>query len=80
LLFTVFPPLLVVEPKDLGENPQEANQKPERASIKEMLMSIQPLWGFLVYGLVTIFLISAVALALSAVAWLLVSDDDSHNQ
>lgn len=27
-----------------------------------------------------IFLISAVALALSAVAWLLVSDDDGHNQ
>jgi MFS family permease len=51
LLFTVFPPLLVEEPKDLGENPQQANQKPERASIKEMLMSIQPLWGFLIYDI-----------------------------
>jgi len=49
LLFTIFPPLLVEEPKDLGEKPQDSEQKPERVSVKEMLMSIQPLWGFLVY-------------------------------
>ena len=51
LLFTIIPPLLVEEPKDLGENPQQAEQKTERASVKEMLMSIQPLWGFLIYDI-----------------------------
>jgi len=49
LLFTVFPPLMVEEPKDLGVDLRESGRKPERASIKEMLMSIQPLWGFLIY-------------------------------
>ena len=51
LLFTVIPPLLVEEPKDLGENPRQAEQKTERTSVKEMLMSIQPLWGFLIYDI-----------------------------
>ena len=51
LVFTVIPPLLVEEPKDLGEKPKEADQKPERTSVKEMLMSIQPLWGFLIYDI-----------------------------
>ncbi len=51
LLFTVIPPLLVEEPIDLGEKPQEADQQPERKSVREMLMSIQPLWGFLIYDI-----------------------------
>ena len=51
LLFTIIPPLLVEEPKDLGEKPKEADQKPERASVKDMLMTIQPLWGFLIYDI-----------------------------
>ena len=51
LLFTVIPPMLVEEPKDLGIDFREAEQNPERASIKEILMSIQPLWGFLIYDI-----------------------------
>ncbi len=51
LVFTVIPPLLVEEPKDLGEKSKEADQKPERTSVKDMLMSIQPLWGFLIYDI-----------------------------
>ena len=51
LLFTVIPPLLVEEPKDLGEAPGETDQTPARSSIKDMLMSIQPLWGFLIYDI-----------------------------
>ena len=51
LLFTVFPPLLVEEPNELGEDPKATSQVPARRSIKEMLMSIQPLWGFLVYDI-----------------------------
>jgi len=49
LLFTIIPPLLVEEPKDLGVDPRQTDQKPDRKSIIEMLMTIQPLWGFLVY-------------------------------
>ena len=51
LLFTVLPPLLVEEPKDLGIPNRETDKKPERASVNEMLMSIQPLWGFLIYDI-----------------------------
>jgi len=56
LLFTVIPPLLVEEPKDLGVKPEnETKQKPAgkspRKSVWEMLMSIQPLWGFLIYDI-----------------------------
>jgi len=51
LLFTVIPPLLVEEPRDLWEKPRETAQKPDRKSVKEMLMSIQPLWGFLIYDI-----------------------------
>jgi MFS family permease len=51
LLFTVFPPLLVEEPKDLGQGELEAGDKPAKTSLKKMLMSIQPLWGFLIYDI-----------------------------
>jgi len=52
LLFTVLPPLLVEEPKDLGVKPEDdPNQKPARSSVKDMLMNIQPLWGFLIYDI-----------------------------
>jgi MFS family permease len=52
LLFTVIPPLLVEEPKDLGIKPEDdLNQKPARISVKDMLISIQPLWGFLIYDI-----------------------------
>jgi len=64
LLFTVIPPLLVEEPKDLGIKPEDdPNQKPARTSIKEMLISIQPLWGFLIYD------IYAMSLRLSGVQY-----------
>ncbi len=49
LFFTVIPPLLVAEPKVLIENRDKTTQKPARRSLKTMLMSIQPLWGFLIY-------------------------------
>ena len=49
LLFTVIPPLLVEEPRDIGESKQKHNEKTASRSLKELLMSIQPLWGFLIY-------------------------------
>ena len=52
LVFTLIPPLLIEEPKDLAPPSQgDTNQDPVRTSAKEMLMSIQPLWGFLVYDI-----------------------------
>ena len=51
LFFTIIPPLLVEEPKDLGVDSKQPEQKTERASIKEILMSIEPLWGFLIYDI-----------------------------
>ena len=45
-VFTVVPPLLIEEPRDLViEDTQQETKKP----LWELVMSIQPLWGFLVY-------------------------------
>jgi hypothetical protein len=63
LLFTVFPPFFIEEPKELGVSPGDADQKRERNSIKDMLMAIQPLWGFLIYD------IYAMTLRLSGVQY-----------
>ena len=46
LLFTVIPPMLIEEPRDLVVEDQAAQAgKP----LWELFMSIQPLWGFLIY-------------------------------
>ncbi len=63
LLFTLFPPLLVEEPKNIGESAKDANDKPAGGSLKEILMSIQPLWGFLIYD------IYAISLRLSGIEY-----------
>jgi len=63
LLFTVIPPLLVEESKDLGESAREASEKPANRSLQELLMSIQPLWGFLIYD------IYAMSLRLSGIQY-----------
>ncbi len=47
LLFSLIPPFLIKEPRDLQED--ETAAAPHATSFKEMLMAIQPLWGFLVY-------------------------------
>lgn len=51
LLFTLFPPLLVEEPKELGGGGSAAGGKAAGMNLPMMLMSIQPLWGFLVYDI-----------------------------
>ena len=45
LLFTIIPPLLIAEPRDLVVEEAEQTKKP----LWELVMSVQPLWGFLVY-------------------------------
>ncbi len=47
LLFSVIPPLFVAEPRELGE-PEEAEAA---GGWREILLSIRPLWGFLVYDI-----------------------------
>lgn len=45
-VFTVLPPLFIEEPRELViEDTQPATKKP----LWELVMSIQPLWGFLIY-------------------------------
>jgi len=51
LLFTLFPPLLVEEPKALGSAGNRADRKKPGVSLSMLLMNIQPLWGFLVYDI-----------------------------
>ena len=47
LLFSIIPPFLIREPEVLQE--AEAALAPAKTSFRDMLMAIQPLWGFLVY-------------------------------
>jgi Na+/melibiose symporter-like transporter len=47
LLFSVLPPLFIEEPKDLVV--EEAAHPREKRSLGELALSIQPLWGFLIY-------------------------------
>jgi MFS family permease len=46
LVFSILPPLLVEEPRVLGE-PEETGAS--HGGLRQMLVSIRPLWGFLVY-------------------------------
>jgi maltose/moltooligosaccharide transporter len=49
LLFSIIPPFLITEPRDLQED--DAAAAPVKTSFRDMLMAIQPLWGFLVYDI-----------------------------
>jgi MFS family permease len=48
LLFSLIPPFLIEEPRDLQEHDDVEQAK---TSFKEMFLAIQPLWGFLVYDI-----------------------------
>ena len=56
LLFTLFPPLLVEEPKTLGDQTPAKSDESVSRSFREILLSIQPLWGFLIYDIYAISL------------------------
>ncbi len=47
LLFSVLPPLFIEEPKELVV--EEETRPREKRSLRELALSIQPLWGFLIY-------------------------------
>ncbi|MGD9265117.1 MAG: MFS transporter [Lysobacterales bacterium] len=50
LLFTLLPPLLIEEPLALGKVDDTAASAP-KSSLRDILLHIQPLWGFLVYDI-----------------------------
>jgi MFS family permease len=58
LIFSIIPPFLIEEPKDLLQKEEEHKKlegidvatEPEKAGFKEVLLSLMPLWGFLLYG------------------------------
>lgn len=47
LLFSIVPPFLIEEPRELVDDADTASSK--KSSLRDMLMAIQPLWGFLIY-------------------------------
>lgn len=51
LLFSIVPPLFITEPRDLREDPGESTGSPgaRQDTLLNILFSIRPLWGFLVY-------------------------------
>lgn len=49
LLFSIIPPFFIEEPRELASTNDDAQQG-SGSSAKEVLMTIQPLWGFLIYG------------------------------
>jgi MFS family permease len=52
LLFSIIPPLFITEPRELAEDPGEVSQDRGRQdSFLNILLSIRPLWGFLVYDI-----------------------------
>jgi len=62
LIFSIIPPFLIEEPKNLGQKEEEHKKlegidvatETEKAGIKEVLLSLMPLWGFLLYGIYVI--------------------------
>jgi len=48
LLLSIIPPLFIEEPREIAAEQTNASSG-EKKSLKELAMSIQPLWGFLVY-------------------------------
>ena len=56
LFFTIIPSLLIVEPRELEKEDEEivAENGKKSNSIKEMILSLVPLAGFLIYGIYVI--------------------------
>ncbi len=62
LLFSVLPPFFIEEPREHELVPQSGPAIREQGSLRHILMSIRPLWGFLVYD------VYAMSLRLAGVA------------
>lgn len=50
LLTSIIPTFFIEEPKELKDEKAEVTSE-DKSSLKEILLSIQPLWGFLIYDL-----------------------------
>lgn len=51
LLFSVIPPLFITEPRELSEPVDADTDHGGDDSLRNMLLAIRPLWGFLVYDI-----------------------------
>jgi hypothetical protein len=49
LAFSILPPLLITEPRELEQAAESEGQADGEGSLLGMLLAIRPLWGFLVY-------------------------------
>ena len=49
LAFSILPPLLITEPRELEQAAESESQDDGEGSLLGMLLAIRPLWGFLVY-------------------------------
>lgn len=50
LLLSLIPPFLITEPKELTKNESpQATHRNESLSLKDILINIKPLWGFIIY-------------------------------
>jgi MFS family permease len=54
LILSIIPTLFIEEPKELKTDGENAGGSRTKASFKEILNNIQPLWGFLIYAVYAI--------------------------
>ncbi len=54
LALSIIPTFFIEEPEVLKNTSEDTNQEKSKSSFKEILVSIQPLWGFLLYAVYAI--------------------------
>ncbi|MEO1437200.1 MAG: MFS transporter [Bacteroidota bacterium] len=56
LLFSIIPPLFIEEPRELDGGSDQADGPKEKASTMEIINTLQPLWGFIIFGVYKIII------------------------
>ena len=54
LILSIIPTLFIEEPRELDTEGESSDRNKSKASFKEILNNIQPLWGFLIYAVYAI--------------------------
>ncbi len=49
-VLSIFPVLFIKEPREINEHQEKLMQIQQKSSITQIMMDIQPLWGFLIYA------------------------------
>lgn len=50
LVLSIFPVLFIKEPREIVEHQEKLLQAQQKSSFSQIMMDIQPLWGFLIYA------------------------------